>query len=324
MLTEEKYHNGSNNYGQLLHYNCHDIKFSLRPHEAYRRNYAVVGGVNLILAPVSFILNLTILIAFSKVNATNNITNLIFRSLCTADMLTGLFAQPAFAAFYLIAFQKHISCSLIYISTAFSFFFVAVSFLSLLAIHIERYLAVFYPFKHHIIKTKTILIKKLILTGWILTAILVSLCLLTPRFIMFAVFSVVLIPTVFMWSCYVQVKIVREVNRRTKPFGKDVPQVGDRKDEREYRFNYVDSRANRISGLILMAYAVCYIPVVVIYTWLHFNKRLYFLRAEQYWAETLVYLNSIFNPLLFSLQKKDIRQIIASSVRSLVPCSRAT
>ena len=307
MHTDEKYHNNSNNYGQLLHYNCHNKEYSLPVHQEYRRNYAAVGGVNLILAPVTFIMNLTILIAFSKINGKNNITNLIYRNLCTADMLTGLFAQPTFAAFNLMAFQGKVYCSLLYVTTGCSFFFVAVSFLSLLAIHTERYLGVFYPFKHHKIKTDTTLIKKLILTGWILTAVLVSLSFLTPRLIMLAVVCDILIPTVFMWSCYVQVKIVREVHRTTKLRGKNVPQIGHRKDERECHFNYVDSRANRIAGLILMAYAVCFIQILVIYTWLYFYQIFNFLRAAKHWVETLAFLNLILNPLLFSLQKKDIR-----------------
>ena len=322
MPIEENDENHSNYNEQLLHFNCYNFKFSLPVHEAYIRNWAAVGSVNLILAPITFILNLTILIAFCKINDKNKITNYFYKSLCMADMLTGLVAQPAFAAFYLTVFHRKTDRSLLFINTVCSDFLVSVSFLGLLAIHTERYLGVFYPFRHNKIKTNTIMITKLILSGWIVTAIFVSLCFLTPRLIMWTVSVAALIPTIFMWSCYVQVKIVLEVHRITKFRRKNAPQIGDKKEERQRRFNLVDSRANRISGLILMAYAVCYIPCTIICTWLHLCKTSNVLRAEQQWAETLVYVNSTFNPLLFSLQKKEIRRIIVSSMRSLLPCSR--
>ena len=168
------------------------------------------------------------------------------------------------------------------------------------------------------------MITKVMVTGWITAAILVSLCFLTSRLIMFTVLVAALLPTVFMWSCYVQVKIVHEVHRITKLRRKTAPQIGTKKDEIERHFNLIDSRANRIAGLILMAYAVCYIPSGIICTWLHFSKTSNVLLSVKSWAETLAYLNSIFNPLLFSLQKEEIRQIVISFMRSLRPCSTVT
>ena len=322
-MIEQEYQNDSSYNEQLLHFNCYNYKFNLPIHEAYRRNYVAVGSVSLILAPITFILNLAVFIAFSKINGKNNITNYIYRSLCMADMLTGLLAQPAFAAFYLTVFHRKTYCSLLLIYFGCNYFFVTVSFLGLLAIHVERYLGVIYPFKHNKIKTDTIMITKLIVTGWILAAISVSLGFLTSQLIMLTVFAAALIPTVFMWNFYVQVKIVREVHRITKLRRQNAAKIDDKKDETEHHFNLVDSRANKIAGLILIAYAVCYIPDIIIYTWLYLHKSNVLL-ALQLWTETLVYLNSIFNPLLFSLQKREIRQIVISSVRSLLPCSTAT
>ena len=171
-----------------------NFKFSLPVHGAYKRNWAAVFGVNLILAPITFILNLTILIAFCKVNGKNKIKNYLCRSLWMADMLTGLLSQPAFAALNLAVFHRKKSCTLLFMSATCGYFLVIVSFFGLLAIHIERYLGVFYPFRHNRIKTDTIMITKLILTGWRLSAICLSLCFLTPDLIMFTVFATAVIP----------------------------------------------------------------------------------------------------------------------------------
>ena len=128
MAIEENYENHSNYNEQLLHINCYNVKSSLPVYEAYIRNWAAVGGVNLILAPITFILNMTILIAFCKINGKDKITNYLYRSLCMADMLTGLLAQPAFAAFYLTVFHRKTYCSLLLITTGCRYFFLTVSF----------------------------------------------------------------------------------------------------------------------------------------------------------------------------------------------------
>ena len=132
MLTEENYQNHRSYNEQLLLINCYNFNFSLPVYEEYRKNWPAVSGVNLILAPIAFVLNLTVLIAFYKINGKNNITNYIYRSLCMADTLTGLLAQPAFAAFYLTVFYRKTYCSLLFITTACSYFFVTVHSLAFL------------------------------------------------------------------------------------------------------------------------------------------------------------------------------------------------
>ena len=138
----------------------------------------------------------------------NTLTNYIFAALCTADMLTGIIAQSMHGTFYLTLFYKKASCSLPLVLTGSAFIFVAISFFTLLAIHVERYIAVFHPFTFEKIAADTGLIKKIILFSWTIITILVSLCFLTPQLVMYTALGSILYPTSFIWSCYVQVKIV--------------------------------------------------------------------------------------------------------------------
>ena len=316
---EEKYYDR-----QMINYNCPNANFSWPLEVSYRRNWISVAVVNLILAPVTFFMNFVILFALSKLKDRNTITNYLFRSLCITDMLTGLLAQPLFGALYLNVFSKKASCSLLVATVGSGYFFVTISFFTLLGIHIERYLGVFHPLYHSKIKTKTTLIKKIIVTGWVLTAIYVLLCFVTPYLILFTVSYAVFVPVSFTWCCYVQVKIVREVYRINKRGRNNiVPETNEIKTERERHFNRVQSRANRITGLILVAYTVCYIPGIIACILLQIDKDSHILLAVVRWGETLALLNSLCNPLLFTLQKKDVRQIIFYFFCSLKPCSTA-
>ena len=310
------------NYYKPLYFLCKNNSSSSYPlYGAYLQNWLIVGLANVILSPVTFSMNLITLTALRRATDKNTLTNYIFTALCTTDMLTGLIAQVLFGALYLKLFYKKASCSLLFASTGSGYFFVAISFLTLLAIHVERYSAVFHPFTFVKIAADTRLIKKMIFFSWVMIAILVAVSSFTPQFVMFRFIASILVPTGFIWSCFVQVKIVRQVHKITKNLRKIAPQTDDN-SERERYLSRLKSRSNKIAGLVLLAYLICYTPTIIIYIWRYINQKSQLLLAVRAWTETLVFLNSIFNPLLFYLQKKDIRKTVWSLIRYLSPFSR--
>ena len=304
------------NYRKPVYFVCKNNSTSNFPlYGIYLENWFIVGLANIMLSPVTFLINLMTLIALRKIIDENTLTNCIFTSLCTTDMLTGI-NRPIIIRYILL--NSFLQQGILY--SAFEYdckwvFFVAVSFLTLLAIHVERYIAIFRPFTFEKIAADTDLIKRLILLSWAIVATLVTLCFFTPRFVMYTVISSILTPTAFIWSCYVQVKIVCQVHRITRSLRTTFPQTDDDKSERERYISRVKSRSNRIAGLILMAYMICYTPNIIIYIWRYFNPNSKLLLAVMAWTETLVFLNSIFNPLLFCMQKKDIRKTVLSLLR---------
>ena len=309
-------------YYKALHFVCkNNFSNSYPLYGTYLQNWLIVGLANVILSPVTFLMNLITLTALRKITDKNTLTNYIFTALCTTDMLTGLIAQVLHGTFYLRLFNKNASCSLLFGTTGIGYFLVAISFLTLVAIHVERYLAVFHPFTFENIAADTGLVKKIMLLSWVIMAILVSVSSFTPKFIIFKFISLILVPTGLIWSCYVQVKIVRQVHRITRKLRKIAPQTDDNSERKRY-FSRLKSRSNRIAGFILVACMICYTPNVIIYTWRYINQKSQLLLAVRAWTETLVFLNSIFNPLLFYLQKKDIRKTVWSLLRHLSPFTR--
>ena len=328
--------NVTNYNGQILYFNCSNFSPSFPMHGIYKEIWLSAGVANLILAPVTFLINFITFVALRKIKDKNTITYCIFKSLCATDMLTGLLAQSLYGVYYVTVFYKKTYCSLVYVHIGFGFFFVTVSFLCLFAIHIERNLGVFHPMTHFKIKTDTSFITRIILASWALTAIYIPICFFTPRLIMYKITAAVLITVVFVWSFYVQIKIIRRLPR-IRSSHKVLANMHDVKTEIERHFGRFEFRANgiagtkrhfgrfefpanRIAGLILAAYTVCYIPTTAMYLWFDFGTQRNVLVAVIPWTETLVFLNSIINPLLFSLQKKEVQQIVVSLLRSLVSC----
>ena len=322
---ETRYHNDTNHDEKMLYLTCSGLISSYSLHGIYRQNWMIVGGANLILALVTFIINLITLIALRKIKDKNTITNCIFASLCASDMFTGLLGQPFFGAFYITVFYEKRYCGLLFLTIGSGCFFVLVSFLCILEIHIERYLGVFYPFHHNKIKMDILLIKKMIAVGWILVAILILICFFTPQLIMSTVIAAVLFPVGFILCFYVQVKTVGQVRRLRRCHRNNiVPQLDDTKTRKHRHFDQVELRASRLAGLILVAFTICYTPNLIVYIWIDLEKRYDVLVAVKSWTETLVMANSILNPLLFNLKKKDVREIVVSSLCMLKPCSTVT
>ena len=320
-----KFNDTDNNTSIYFHCSANVVK-TYAVYGMYIKNWLLVGIVNLFLAPTAFVMNLMTLLALRKSKDRNTITNYVFTSLCTTDMMTGLIVQPLYGIFYLTVYRRNTFCGLLYTTIGFAYFFVAISFFALIAIHVERYLGICYPFYYKTIKMKTSLIKKIILGMWILTAIVVLLCFLTPNLMMYSVLAALLAPVAFIGSCYVQVKITGHVRRMAglNRIGNSVSQTDDMRDgECESRYDRSVHRVNKIAGLILLAYTVCYIPNMITYIWHYFDRKSHMLLAITVWTETLVFLNSICNPLLFCLQKRDVWGIAVSSLRSMIGCSAA-
>ena len=236
-------------------------------------------------------------------------------------MLTGLFAQLTYGAFYLTVYYNKVICSLLLITIGCDYFFVAVSFFTLFLIQTERCFGVFHPFRYEKLVADGKSVRKIILIIWIISGTMVLVSFFTPKLILLTIIAALLIPAVFIWSYYVQIKIVRQVHRVTKRMRKITPQTEVKTKDSKCYISRTNSRANRLAGLVLVAYIICYAPNVTINILRYFNNGSSILVVALVWTETLVFLNSIFNALLFCLQKKDVRCVILSSIYSFIHCS---
>ena len=297
---------------QLLYFDCRNMNVGYPTTGMYKYNWLINGTVNLVLAPFTFFLNLITLIALRKVKDKRTATNYILSSLCTTDMLTGLFGQVTYGVLYLTIFHSKAFCILLLTTVGFSYFFVTVSFFTMLTIHTDRYIGVFYPFQYEKIERSCSFIWKIIFVTWIASACFVSVNFFTPHFILHTVLAAIIIPVSFTWCIYVQLNMISQVRKVTRHLCQTTPQLDGYHRRQKCNSVRLRSRTNKMVGLILGAFVICYTPNIIISILRYLDGKSHKLLTAMVWSETLVFFNSVLNPFLFCLQRKDIQQIVSN------------
>lgn len=126
--------------------------------------------VNGISCPVATLENLLV---FAVVLRNRNLWTVFNTSvLCLAftDLLIAIFIQPAFIAYQYGKYISTFACIPYFIKTVFEFWCVGLSFVTLALITLERYFAVFRPFRYRALVTR-FRVMSVILSGWLVWTI---------------------------------------------------------------------------------------------------------------------------------------------------------
>ena len=276
----------------------------------YKYNWIIVASLNLVMAPFAGILNLLVFSVILKERSLQSISNIILANLCLTDMITGFVCQPMFAAVMLMSRYGLVCCSFFIVAVVIGYSVGTVSYLTLLAIWTDRYFAIFHPFRYIEFASKRLVVK-LLVGLWIASILLVCLSLLTKEFLLHSIGTLIVVPTSFGWSFYVQLKTVLVVKR----LGHQVTTIEN--DISDAVVDNSDSRATKVAMTVLIALFVCSVPQCAINIWAYFFKRTDELSAAFSWSTTLLLLNSNCNPIIYCLWMKEIREKVLKLARCL-------
>ena len=284
----------------------YEIMFVLDGWKKY--NIIAILVLNLLLAPLTAILNLFVVIAICKYQRLQSSSNILLANLGTTDMLTGFITQPILSTAYIFAIQGQVSCKTFLVAGHFGYWFSTMSYVTFVCIWSERYFAVFYPYFYIRYNNKGLLVKFLVAL-WVLFFLAYTAQLLIPSQgnSKKHVIVVGFISVTCGWGFYVQIKIVLVVRKIRR-------QVTIQRRDRNIR-NTVQrctSKATKVSVSVLLAMLICYLPYCIvsmsIYTLKPETSELILLLHE--WSILLVLSNSICNVLIYCYRLKDFREPI--------------
>ena len=283
--------------------------------------YILLCVLNAFFALTAVVLNSVTIHAIRKTSSASLTKNLrvLLLNLAFSDLSVGLVVQPIYIIHLTFLFESqegdnlHIMDTLtwvIYIGIA----FVCASILGVLALIVDRFLAVYLHLRYQEIVTPKRVVSILILS-WVISTI-ASLFWIGQEYHDFLVIFI----NVFLATCLTTIALLQckiySIVRRHK-FQIRAQQVqGSKQTEDETRATFERQKSSvRSAFYIYLLLLACYLPNIFI-TSLHEMLGKNFQILDDY-ALTLVFVNSCLNPLIYCWKLRHVRRTIRMILRNI-------
>ena len=291
--------------------------------------------IGLISSPGSILGNLLVLFVLIKNTRLQFPSNVLLGNLCVTDFMTGLIVVPTISVRRITeAYGKGI-CIVRVICAYFSYITVMVSIFTVGMISIDRYYAIMKPFTYQ--RTVNNKLYILIITfTWLMLGAYSSLPVLDiisgSMFFRIACALMTIAITVFA-VCYARIsRVVKAHRRKVWPKSKQTKTrsyLSERiASTKRFSHRFVSKqfplqcqirehqKANTVALVVCFA-ILCYGPLMIVFVLRGIMGDTFELvYLVDPWADLIMYLNSLINPLVYCLRACDIRQAIKRVVPS--------
>ena len=280
--------------------------------------YFVNAALNAPLAVVAVTANVLVLLAMRRVTSIRLPSKLLLCSLALTDLNTGLFNQPQFAALQLnqALYPDRVLCTL-FLSCRFTVsLFSGASFLSLVLISLDRYVALFHRFEYkQIVTTRRVCAVLAFIWSLSLLTAALSLWIFQVWLVFVVIMAVVGIPVVTV----VNIKIYRYMRSRdVLPGNPAGTQHHTQNKENTERYRRSAAMLRWVFALFLM----CHIPTWGMMTFVSIFGATALTLTVWKFCTTFMLLNSVLNPFAYCLRLPDVRAEVVKQLRAL--CCRPT
>ena len=270
---------------------------------------ALLSALNIFLSITACLGNALILISLHKVSSIHPPTKRFFRCLAVTDLSVGLIVQPIHATLIMSRLTKMGVKALFMINRirdAFGWCLCAVSILTSTAISVDRLLALLLGLRYrHVVTLRRV--RVLIFCLWLISVSLGSIRISRRDVALKAASTLLPLSLVISIFCYTRIFF------KLRHQQVQVPQV--QANEVEIPVNIARYKKSVSSVLwVQLALVACYAPwgtAVALYV----NG----IENDVAWlvTETLVYLNSSLNPILYCWKIRAVRQAVKDTIRQL-------
>ena len=282
-----------------------------------------IFNVSLFYAAIA--LNIITIQALRKTSSLPRTLKTLLLSLAASDLGVGLLVHPLFVAHLIIQIQRNTSDNAY--DTVFTIFETHMallsfaSFFSVVAITVDRFLAIHLHLRYQELVTHKRLIAVVIST-WVITAYL-SLLVPAARLdwipkrvpvIMFSAIGAVCFITTGLLHC----NIYASVRHHTAHI--QALQVQEEAQNREMK-NAVRLRKTALATFyIYFLFLACYVPIFCVNLAELLCDETALIQHLWYYVRTIMLFNSSLNPLIYSWKMRHIRHAVIDILRSVLPC----
>jgi len=224
---------------------------------------------------------------------------------CTAvcDFFIGCFSMPIFTANFWLAYHRQHNCQLYDWMYSLIHYFAVTSFVMVIMMITDRYLAIVYPFKYHKIHNKqyicAIMVMWLAITSFITTIVLTN-----SLFILMMFEAVVFFGAIF-FATFVYFKIRMKITLTRKR----IKQTTIQKNQNDFRVRKNSSFQQEVLLFLMVGSIVaCYIPQLICVTFWMFLSDSDWIQALNMWGFFSASLKSLVNPLVYCYSLRRMRR----------------
>ena len=300
---------------------------------------AVTTSVIIAISAVfSTVANGLVMFVLIRKNLLNSPLHFLLANMCLIDIVIGTISQPLFVAMRIKELSLKQSCILKQSSAFLGYFSGGMTVCILCLISLDRWVAIAMPFRYESMVTRRICVALLALSCLICTGATLSrsLNIVAANIYYLAVSFLLIGLTLQALFCYAKIYMIARKHERKIDFARRVQLSTEVSAENGSNTNSVEnsgeassrkkracaiSQRRKSKTVVYMALllAVCYLPkAIIIMDAFLFRNSDSMLYAALKWSETLFFLNSSFNPIIYCLRMAYIRNEVWKMFETLI------
>lgn len=273
-------------------------------------------AINVLLSYTAITLNTITILALRKTSLSSPLKTLLL-SLAVSDLGVGLLVQPLYVASFVMESEGNSSASYNFVIKSYDMivvFLCVASFLGVTALSVDRFLAIHLHLRYQAIVTHKRVVASVV-SIWVLSAVIsqTALRIRQVTFVMFGTISVICLIS----SAFFYYKIYVTVQRHANQI--QVLQLQPRQGDNEtVEYNARLKKAAIGTFYVYLVFLICNLPNTLFFlipsNLVHQSADLGTILSL---ADTLVFLNSSLNPLIYCWKMRHIRQAIMEMLRKI-------
>lgn len=290
-------------------------------------NFAVMTGayegiriancaINMLLSYTAITLNTITILALRKTSLSSPLKTLLL-SLAVSDLGVGLLVQPLYVATFVLESEGNSTASYNFVTESYHMivvFLCVASFLGVMALSVDRFLAIHLHLRYQAIVTHKRVVASVV-SIWALSAVIsqTAIRIRQVTFLMFGTISVICLISSAFFYYKIYVTVQRHANQiqvlQLQPRQGDIEMV-------EYTTRL--KKAAIGTFYIYLVFLICNLPnTCILLIPSNLVQQSADLQTILLLTETLVFLNSSLNPLIYCWKMRHIRKTIIAMLRKI-------
>ena len=271
--------------------------------------------------PCAIVANLMVFLGVLRKPDLRNVYNTSILFLATSDLLTGLITLPSFVVYQgskLTTPQQDFSCIALVVYTSTNFIFTGLSVITIILITMERYLAIFHPFRYqaHMTKRRIAVTISLI---WVIWISFITLARFSPGASvgLYSIIAAVLLIPCILLTLFVYCKVCFLTRRVRASIGHGPTAPRNAEDIQE-------TKSSRTVAYLAGAVVLCFLPTLVIAAVYQTGKvdENYFYHVMYPLSDLAALMTPVFDPMIYVLRSSQVRSSLREASYGRVAFSR--